>query len=101
VLGWSMGGTIAQALAVRHPRQVRRLILCATFPGDGKAVRPSRRELDEFDLALLFPAGHTAAENAFLAGISSYPTAPDVTTATAAAQRHALDLWRAGTRPGR
>ena len=33
VLGWSMGGMIAQALAVRHPAQVRRLVLCATFPG--------------------------------------------------------------------
>lgn len=33
VLGWSMGGMIAQALAVLHPAQVRRLVLCATFPG--------------------------------------------------------------------
>lgn len=35
VLGWSMGGMIAQALAVLHPAQVRRLVLCATFPGTG------------------------------------------------------------------
>ena len=35
VLGWSMGGMIAQALAVLHPGQVRRLVLCATFPGVG------------------------------------------------------------------
>ena len=38
VLGWSMGGMIAQDLAVRHPGQVRRLVLCATFPGTGAAV---------------------------------------------------------------
>ena len=35
VLGWSMGGMIAQALAVLHPAQVRRLVLCATYPGTG------------------------------------------------------------------
>lgn len=40
VLGWSMGGMIAQALAVRHPRQVGRLVLCATQAGTGQAVAP-------------------------------------------------------------
>jgi pimeloyl-ACP methyl ester carboxylesterase len=40
VLGWSMGGMIAQALAVLHPAQVRRLVLCATFPGT-RTVRPA------------------------------------------------------------
>ena len=40
VLGWSMGGMIAQALAVLHPAQVRRLVLCATYPGTGAAVVP-------------------------------------------------------------
>ena len=30
VLGWSMGSMIAQALAVLHPDQVRRLVLCAS-----------------------------------------------------------------------
>src|SRR5580692_3658120 len=38
VLGWSMGGMIAQALAVSHPAQVSRLILAATAVGTGKAV---------------------------------------------------------------
>src|SRR6202042_774607 len=41
VLGWSMGGMVAQALAVLHPAQVRRLVLCATWPGAGQAVMPS------------------------------------------------------------
>src|SRR5271170_1290599 len=38
VLGWSMGGMIAQALAVTHPAQVSRLILAATTAGTGKAL---------------------------------------------------------------
>jgi pimeloyl-ACP methyl ester carboxylesterase len=104
VLGWSMGGMIAQALAVRHPSEVRRLVLCATASGDGTAVRPSRQVLDLFEsddpkevMAVLFPAGHTAAQNAFLAGISSYPAAPPIPAATVAAQRLAIDAWWAGS----
>src|SRR3954463_12779714 len=34
VAGWSMGGMIAQSLAVRHPKLVHRLVLMATAPGD-------------------------------------------------------------------
>ena len=67
VLGWSMGSMIAQALAVLHPGQVRRLVLCASFPGDGTAVPPSRQELNAFEsgepkkvMAALFPADQTA-----------------------------------------
>ena len=33
VLGFSMGGYIAEALAIYHPNSVRSLILCATSPG--------------------------------------------------------------------
>jgi alpha/beta hydrolase fold len=40
VLGWSMGSMIAQALAILHPSQVRRLVLCAPIPA---AARPSSR----------------------------------------------------------
>jgi pimeloyl-ACP methyl ester carboxylesterase len=52
VLGWSMGGMIAQALAVLHPAQVRRLVLCATYPGTG-AVVPSQAAIRTGSLFLL------------------------------------------------
>jgi pimeloyl-ACP methyl ester carboxylesterase len=104
VLGWSMGSMIAQALAVRHPDEVRRLVLCAAYPGDGTTVRPSRRQLDEFEngdaqevLAALFPPGQAAAQNTYLLAVSSYPPAGSVSAGVLAAQRHAIDAWWGGT----
>jgi pimeloyl-ACP methyl ester carboxylesterase len=106
VLGWSMGSMIAQALAVRHPNQVGRLVLCASFPGNGTAVRPSRGELNAFEsgvpkqvMAALFPADQTAAQNTYLAAVSSYPPAPPVPADVLAAQKQAVDAWWNGTDP--
>ena len=39
VLGWSLGGFIAEDLAARHPRVVRRLVLVSSDPGGTHAVR--------------------------------------------------------------
>jgi len=106
VLGWSMGSMIAQALAVRHPGDVRRLVLCASYPGTGTAMRPSRRTLNAFEsgepkkvLGALFPAAQTAAQNAYLAAVSSYPSAPPAPAAVVAAQGRAVDAWWAGADP--
>lgn len=38
VLGWSMGGFVAQQLAVRHPGTIRRLVLAGTNPGGAAAT---------------------------------------------------------------
>lgn len=48
VLGWSMGGFVAQQLAIRHPDRVARLVLAGTNPGGGRAVLGTKehQELD-------------------------------------------------------
>jgi pimeloyl-ACP methyl ester carboxylesterase len=106
VLGWSMGSMIAQALAVLHPDQVRRLVLCASYPGNGTVVRPSQQAINALNsgnqqevMADLFPAGQVAAQNTYLAAISSYPSAPGAPAATVTAQGHAVDSWWGGTDP--
>jgi pimeloyl-ACP methyl ester carboxylesterase len=106
VLGWSMGSMIAQALAVRHPNQVRRLVLCASYPGNGTVVRPSRAELNAFEsgqpqkvMAALFPADQAGAQSTYLAAISSYPTSPPAPANVVAVQKQAVDAWWNGTDP--
>jgi pimeloyl-ACP methyl ester carboxylesterase len=37
ILGWSMGGFIAQTLALQHPNRVNKLILLSTDPGRSEA----------------------------------------------------------------
>ncbi len=45
VFGISMGGMIAQELALRFPERVRGLVLAGTTPGGPRAVRPAVAEL--------------------------------------------------------
>jgi pimeloyl-ACP methyl ester carboxylesterase len=106
VLGWSMGSMIAQALAVLHPTQVRRLILCATYPGNGTTRQPSQQAIQALSssnpqqaMAELFPSDQTAAASSYQAALSAYPTAPSVPTATIAAQGDAIKQWWTGTDP--
>jgi pimeloyl-ACP methyl ester carboxylesterase len=40
VLGYSLGGVVAQQFAHRHPERVRRLVLAATLPGVGSFQNP-------------------------------------------------------------
>src|SRR4051794_25093392 len=77
VAGWSMGGMIAQSLAVRHPKSVRRLVLMATAPGDGKGTPPANVALQALSgssdpaalLGLIFPADQIAARDTYIANI--------------------------------
>ena len=103
VLGWSMGGMIAQALAVLHPAQVSRLVLAATQPGTGHAlpipaaaaaavVSSNPAEL----LAVLFPPGAATAARSYVVGILRYPGYYQAPKATVAGQSLALQQWIAG-----
>jgi len=101
VLGWSMGGMIAQALAVSHPAQVSRLILAATAVGTGKALplppfttvsglKPAKV------VAQLFPNNQAAAVRAYLNAIQQYPGFYEVSAATFRSQYLAAQRWMAG-----
>jgi pimeloyl-ACP methyl ester carboxylesterase len=96
VLGWSMGSLIAQALAVLHPDQVRRLVLCASWPGNGQGTRPSAQALSSGEL---FPAHQTSAQNTYHAAILAYPLVPAAPAATLTAQVNAIGQWWAGRDP--
>jgi len=108
VLGWSMGGFVAQRLAVEHPRMVSHLILAGTNPGGAEAVLgtaaaqaidsepdPSERDI----LRELYPPGRQAEGRAFLRRLeraSANGEIPDdfhVPPATTRAQVAAEDPW--------
>jgi len=106
VLGWSMGGMIAQALAVEHPTQVSRLILAATQAGTGKSLPvpagPAAAVAGSNPaevLAVIFPADQQMAAKAYLQGILQYTGFYEATTATKANQTIAIQQWIAGQDP--
>jgi pimeloyl-ACP methyl ester carboxylesterase len=100
VLGWSMGGMIAQALAVLHPGQIRRLVLCATFPGVGTVIPPQAKINDLTNgngLSVLFPADQPMAAGAFSAGAQSYADPEAASAGVISAQADAALSWFHGT----
>lgn len=75
VLGWSMGGFVAQRLAIDHPGRVSHLILAGTNPGGSRTVlgTPATQETDSDPnpsnaeiLRELYPPGRQAEGRRFL-----------------------------------
>jgi pimeloyl-ACP methyl ester carboxylesterase len=105
VLGWSMGGMIAQALAVSHPAQVSRLILAATAVGTGKALPLPPSAASQCVclgrspaqvVSQLFPKNQAAAARAYLNDIEQYPGLYGISTAAFQNQYLAVQQWLAG-----
>jgi pimeloyl-ACP methyl ester carboxylesterase len=108
VLGWSMGGFVAQRLAINHPARVSRLILAGTNPGGSRAVLGTRKaqEIDsephptEADiLRELYPPDRQAEARRFLRRLETASQSgeiPDdfhVPAATTRRQVAAEDPW--------
>lgn len=106
VLGWSMGGMIAQALAVLHPTQVARLALAATQAGNGHALAVPQAAAEDVTstnpsvvLSTLFPASAGAAEQQYVSGILSYPGYYEAPRGMLPLQGDAVDGWINGADP--
>jgi len=108
ILGWSMGGFVAQRLAIDRPQRVSHLILAATNPGGSHAVlgSPKAQEIDsepdpsEADiLHELYPPDRQAEGRRFLRRLeraSQSGEIPDdfhVPAATTHTQVAAEDPW--------
>ena len=105
ILGWSMGGMIAQALAVRHPGDVHRLVLCATFSGNGKATLPSAANASALFnaastnnsaelLSLMFPPDRLAtASPAYVQAVTKYRGFYQAPSTVDTAQNVAIQGW--------
>lgn len=107
VLGWSLGGIVAQQLALDYPDLVRRLVVAGSSPGgvaDGPQPHPKVREVmtrganDEADFLFLFhPESDdaTAKGRASIRRIAAQPDRGPLTTAASAmAQLKAIGAWK-------
>ena len=84
VYGISLGGMIAQEIALRHPRRVAGLVLGATIPGGERSVMPDESTLNFFRRRAEMPA--------FEAVWASVPYSYGEATRREHAQRIADDL---------
>ena len=111
VVGWSMGGYIAQRLAERRPQRVSALALIATDPGGPEAVAAApevwARLVDHSGtprqqatrlISLLFPPG-PAAEIDRQFGAQVAAAREQLPVAVMSAQEAAMEAWHHEERP--
>jgi pimeloyl-ACP methyl ester carboxylesterase len=103
VLGWSMGSMIAQSLAVRHRSDVGKLVLAASWPGNGTASVPPQTTINELKSgvpdevrSVLYPADQPYGYDAYVGGTSTYPVAASPSQSAIASQDKAITDWWAG-----
>jgi pimeloyl-ACP methyl ester carboxylesterase len=107
VVGWSMGGMIAQSFAVQSPKLVRRLVLMATAPGDGHATLPDAAALTALSsgdaaalLPDLFPDDQMAARDRYIADLlMRFDIDPIAPPKIITAQLAACAQWMTGADP--
>jgi pimeloyl-ACP methyl ester carboxylesterase len=105
VMGYSMGGFIAQELALAYPERVQRLILLSTSCGGAESVPISPAVWAALDatggsaaeqaqrlIGVLLPADWLAANQAYLQRLAARPREP-APAATIARQRQAIEDW--------
>ncbi|TCQ26073.1 alpha/beta fold hydrolase [Rhizobium sp. PP-CC-3G-465] len=108
-LGWSLGGYVAQALALLAPDRVKRLVIAGSGPGavtEGTQKRHPRvneiaqkKTIEDADTVFLFSAdsdSSRAASQASLDRIAKARTGDLATQATAGAQLQAIMNWSGG-----
>jgi pimeloyl-ACP methyl ester carboxylesterase len=112
VLGWSLGGFIAQALALQHPARVNKLVLLSTDAGgaDAQLASPAvrsqlidtsgtPREQARRLLSLLFPAFSLTPSCLFASQLSGVSVV--VEAETEVGQLYLRPVWRhCGSRTG-
>jgi pimeloyl-ACP methyl ester carboxylesterase len=107
VVGWSLGGMVAQSFAVRYPKRLRKLVLMATAPGDGKATLPDAGALTALStgdpaalLPDLFPPDQIVARDRFIADLlMRFDIDPIARPPVISAQLAACTQWMTGGDP--
>jgi pimeloyl-ACP methyl ester carboxylesterase len=112
IAGWSMGGFVAQRVAIRSPQRVDALVLMGTDPGGAAAVRATPaawaqltdhsgtpREQASRLIPLLFPPAFVPAIDEAFGDLIATARA-ELLPAALEAQQRAMAEWHADEQPG-